>query len=137
MCKRKGYGESSLRWMVSHYRVAARQRGLPFTITAEEGMVLLAAPCHYCGTPPSKVFGRKGGYGECVYNGVDRVDNERGYEAGNVVSCCTDCNLAKGTMSGEQYLALVLRVSRHQGWTSVPERSVPPRVSLRHTKRAI
>jgi hypothetical protein len=28
--------------------------------------------------------------------GLDRLDDSKGYEVGNVVSCCTECNLARG-----------------------------------------
>lgn len=36
--------------------------------------------------------------------GLDRYDNEIGYEETNVVSCCFDCNSAKRTMHGDDYL---------------------------------
>lgn len=27
--------------------------------------------------------------------GLDRLDNAKGYEPGNVVSCCSECNIAR------------------------------------------
>lgn len=70
------------------YRVAksrAKARGLTFTLTYQEYIELIKEPCKYCwdvNTPVSGV-------------GLDRMDSSIGYEAGNVVSCCQDCNLTK------------------------------------------
>ena len=47
------------------------------------------------------------------YNGVDRIDNSRGYEEGNVVPCCRQCNWSKRDLTTEQFLAWVLRVNKH------------------------
>lgn len=30
--------------------------------------------------------------------GLDRIDNARGYEPGNVVRACTGCNVARGSL---------------------------------------
>lgn len=42
--------------------------------------------CHYCGGQLPALSG----------HGLDRKDNSKGYEVGNVVPCCTRCNLTKG-----------------------------------------
>ena len=34
---------------------------------------------------------------------IDRIDNTKGYIPGNVRSCCKHCNLAKHTMSEEEF----------------------------------
>jgi hypothetical protein len=44
-------------------------------------------------------------------NGLDRVDNARGYESGNVVPCCDPCNRMKGTLSREAFLEHVALVA--------------------------
>ena len=43
------------------------------------------------------------------YNGIDRVDNNRGYEIENVVPCCTSCNSAKMDLSKEDFLCRIKR----------------------------
>lgn len=36
-------------------------------------------------------------------NGIDRIKNDKGYEAGNIIPCCTTCNLMRGTLSQSQF----------------------------------
>lgn len=58
---------------------------------------------------PPKGGGRKanGGY---TYNGIDRVDNTKGYEETNVVPCCTVCNRAKMAHTQEEFFDRVRRI---------------------------
>lgn len=64
----------------------AKRRGLPLEITIDQywGIVSEAA-CYYCG----------GDLPEYGY-GLDRADSAIGYTIGNLVPCCTRCNVAKG-----------------------------------------
>ena len=65
------------------YRRNARQRGIEFAITKEYFIKLIESRCVYCGD-----------YGN-PFNGVDRVDNNKGYAIGNCVPCCEWCNKIK------------------------------------------
>ena len=56
---------------------------------------------------------RRRGNGDYTYNGIDRVDNTRGYTLDNVVPCCFKCNRAKDTMTKEEFLEWVGRVATH------------------------
>lgn len=63
-------------------RTQARNRGLACTLTIDEYAALVGPNrCAYC-------EGTLSTYG----SGLDRLDNGRDYEAGNVVPCCADCN---------------------------------------------
>lgn len=65
----------------------AKARGIPFTLTLDEFESLIwNKPCVYCGETPR-------GYG------IDRIDNNQGYHANNVIPCCIRCNRSKGDMS--------------------------------------
>lgn len=74
---------------------------------------LFAGNCTYCGCPPSKTVQ----YGDSslpfTFNGIDRVDNQQGYINGNVVSCCLQCNRAKGTMKAKDFIKWIKRAYRH------------------------
>jgi hypothetical protein len=48
--------------------------------------------------------------GNYKYNGLDRVDNNRGYEKDNIVPCCETCNKAKLQMSLGEFLNWIKRV---------------------------
>jgi len=57
-----------------------KERGF-VTCSKSEFYSIISAPCLYCG-----FLGP---------NGPDRIDNSRGYELGNIVSCCDFCNVAR------------------------------------------
>ena len=64
-------------------KTSARQRGVALHLTKEDNERICTSKCHYCGDYPVD------------HNGIDRVDNNKGYIIGNVVPCCTFCNMAK------------------------------------------
>jgi hypothetical protein len=72
--------------------------------------------CYYCGRDPHRTFNmasqRKRSIeqiknGNFTYNGLDRVDSNKGHTPDNIVPCCTDCNKAKLTMTKEDFLSLI------------------------------
>jgi len=67
--------------------------------------------CFYCGSPHSE--GRKiAGY-ELRINGIDRIDNIKGYLRTNVVSCCWMCNKMKHTTPQRAFLDHVSKIHKH------------------------
>lgn len=91
-------------------RSTAKKRKIEFGLTRGEVETLTKQVCHYCGQEPAQVMhsgeSRRGDY---TYNGLDRMDNHRGYVSDNVVSCCGQCNWAKGKMSYDEYINLIKR----------------------------
>lgn len=67
--------------------VSANQKNLQLTVSRDTVETMGRLPCHYCGTAPQTI------------HGIDRMDNGLGYVPDNIVSCCTTCNFAKGTMT--------------------------------------
>lgn len=51
--------------------------------------------------------------GQFLYNGIDRLDNRRGYTVKNSVPCCTLCNYKKGNQSADEFLTWVRKVATH------------------------
>jgi hypothetical protein len=77
---------------------------------------LIESPCEYCGVERSnsrKDRSYKNTRFIYKYNGIDRIDSSKGYEKGNVVSCCKTCNAAKSNMSREDFLSWIKRVYKH------------------------
>jgi hypothetical protein len=85
----------------------------PFELTAEDIERLIFSDCHYCGVPPSNARRLKG-YREYAWNGIDRVDNAKGYTPENTVACCKTCNYAKNKMSVDEFLGWLERIAIHQ-----------------------
>jgi len=50
---------------------------------------------------------KKSDYFDYTYNGLDRIDNAKGYILDNVVPCCKHCNYAKRNMSTEKFYNLI------------------------------
>jgi hypothetical protein len=88
-------------------KARAKRRGVFFNLSESQYSALIVPECFYC----EGFFGR-------VETGVglDRLDNEMGYQLGNVVSCCTWCNRFRNSMvsSEEAYAAIqaVIQIRR-------------------------
>jgi hypothetical protein len=59
----------------------------PWLLTFEQYDKIINNPCHYCQVDISSGRG----------SGLDRLDNSKGYEMGNVVPACKACNVARNT----------------------------------------
>lgn len=94
------------------YIYKSRVRNIPFLLTKEYFLELTNSNCFYCGIAPTNI--RLNGRFVEVHNGVDRVDNNRGYEVGNVVPCCKYCNSFKSNYSEEKFLEHVKAIAKHQ-----------------------
>lgn len=92
------------------YKARARTEGREFNLPYAEFKRLLFSPCFYCGLPAEYgvVFGpTKKPSLRVACHGVDRVDNDRGYEPDNTVTACAVCNFAKSAFSLEAFAAWV------------------------------
>lgn len=65
---------------------------MPFTLTKVQFAKLISRDCFYCGQHPRQ---KVSAHSLLTYNGLDRVDNQKGYTSTNCVPCCAQCNLAK------------------------------------------
>lgn len=102
--------DASLKQIFGHYKRAAKNRKFSFALTFEDCRKLFSQPCYYCGTSPCCKTKRFHDSATFAYNGLDRVDNARGYEKDNVVSCCKVCNMAKRALSVNDFISMCHRV---------------------------
>lgn len=107
------HGIAGRNQITRRYERDATKRGLTFVLTKDQLHSLLQGECHYCGAPPQNVASAKPGKmnGSFIYSGVDRKDNCSGYTEDNCVSCCKRCNLAKRTMSYEEFKSWLTRAA--------------------------
>ena len=87
----------------NHYVKGAKKRGIHFDLTKTQFELLILQPCFYC-THCTQ--------GEV--NGIDRLDNNKGYIEDNVVSCCKFCNLAKGTQHPQEFIDKLHAISMYR-----------------------
>jgi hypothetical protein len=107
-------GESAFNCILSKYEYGAKRRGLEFELPKEKFRELCIDNCFYCGTNPGNIEPASGyRNGEFIYNGIDRVDNNKGYTIDNCVTCCKICNLMKHALTQEQFLEHVENIVKH------------------------
>lgn len=121
-CKRFGQREANLEGGFSalyrSYKKGAEIRNYSFLLTKEEFKKLTSSNCFYCGQEPIRISkhytsNKPASYGNYTYNGVDRWDNSLGYTLENSLPCCKDCNIAKGSKEGEEFLDWVIRLYKN------------------------
>lgn len=115
-------------YVLRSYQYAAKKRGYEFSLTEDEFMVLTQQTCYYCGIEPQQVKNKNGSHtfkqSSFTYNGVDRKDNNLGYTPKNCVSCCRVCNIAKATMTIDEFFTWVARVyQKRQSYPAIKEMS--------------
>ena len=123
--------------VLKQYISGARERDLIFELTIERFRKLTKSNCFYCGSKPKRVRDRNGSHifknSKYIYNGVDRLDNRVGYTNENCVACCTDCNIAKGTKSREDFLTWVVSIYNHQQRQKIGDKN--PFYNKKHSKK--
>src|SRR5574344_1443861 len=98
------------------------QKGFGETNISLEYFIKLSKDnCFYCGEMPkgilkdvNKVYRNKLiSNTQIEFNGIDRINSEKGYIVGNVVSCCKKCNTAKNTMSQQDFRCWIEKIYEH------------------------
>lgn len=97
--------------LMSSYKSNARRRDLNFDLTKSQFIVLVKQDCYYCGSEPKELQWSIVRSKEHV-NGVDRIDSSKGYSLENCRSCCSICNWMKNTMSSEDFLSHIFKISK-------------------------
>lgn len=79
------------------YKSNARTRRIGFSLTIKQFSQFWKRPCHYCAFEIKTI-------------GLDRINNKKGYHWGNIVPCCTICNVAKNTLEPIKFIRQCARV---------------------------
>lgn len=112
---RKAKGYSGLHYLYVKYKNRAQRKGLVFRISEKKFKEITSQRCYYCSTKPYTVsvvnnitYSTEGKqHSAYVFNGIDRIDNSKGYYSRNVVPCCGICNRMKSAMTMYQFLTHV------------------------------
>jgi 5-methylcytosine-specific restriction endonuclease McrA len=97
--------------LIKRYRYNARNVGLEFNLTRDQVLKITSSNCAYCGSYPITHRNETGSY---RWNGMDRIDRRKGYNADNVQPCCWPCNFAKGKSTQDEFLSLIKRIYEHR-----------------------
>jgi hypothetical protein len=80
------------------YYNGARTRKILFTITDTQFNNIINNDCYYCKSIPEK------------FSGIDRLDNNEGYNIDNCIPCCSTCNILKHTLSYNDFIKQIERI---------------------------
>lgn len=98
-------GVASFNSLYNNYRRNAKIRGLEFSLAKDVFRKLTKQSCFYCNTKPAQIHNPAGMYnGYYVYNGIDRMNNNKGYLQDNCVACCKVCNYMKSNMDFDEFM---------------------------------
>lgn len=112
----KQEGLSAINVAYNSYKKSAEIRNLEFQLTKQQFRELTLQNCFYCGEIPKLTPLSKSGYsqnGRTLFNGLDRIDNHKGYTMINIVPCCKECNYAKHKRSLHNYIKHIEKVYLH------------------------
>jgi len=87
----------------NHYVKGAKKRGIHFFLSKTQFQELIVQPCFYCGYHIMEEV-----------NGIDRLDNQKGYIDDNVVSCCETCNVLKGSQHPQEFIDKMQAIYNYQ-----------------------
>jgi len=107
-------GEASFNHLYAQYRRNAEAKGREFTLTKVKFKELITSDCYYCGSKPERRHKPKDSITSYFSNGIDRVDNTKGYIEGNVVACCKKCNWMKRELELDEFLNHVEKIWFYQ-----------------------
>lgn len=105
--------ESAKNRIYNTYKLSAIKRNLVFSLNKEDFLKIITENCFYCGAEPSNKMKINGINRYIFYNGIDRINNKKGYIVDNVVPCCPDCNHAKSNKTIECFYEWVMRIYKY------------------------
>ena len=109
-------GEASFNKLYGAYKRGAKNREFRFGLKKEDFREMTSSDCFYCGEKPSQEMknnGKSNFYGNYKYNGIDRIDNSKGYSKQNCVPCCFVCNQMKLTLSKSDFINQAKKICKH------------------------
>ncbi len=116
-CKCRGLSrdEVVIRQILCTYKKQASQNLRSFSLTDDQFRKIIKSDCYYCGSEPQNIrrLKRKNRTFEYIYNGIDRINNEIGYQFENCVACCYICNRAKNSLPVNSFTNWINRLVKH------------------------
>jgi len=100
------HGKEYIRMTTPRFKSAingAKNAHHTWSLTQSEWESYISPICGYCHGPSNKTG-----------SGLDRMDNDKGYEVGNVISCCMRCNRMKGKFLTYSEMMLIWDNRRQQ-----------------------
>jgi hypothetical protein len=85
----------------ARYRNEALKRNYEFNLSKEEFKKIVELPCYLCKKEKTQYITYRKTNHTFYFNGIDRLDNSKGYTVENCLPCCKHCNTLKNGISPE------------------------------------
>ena len=95
------------------YKQQSGIRLIKWELDRDTFLLMTSSECYYCGKEPAQIKSGPSYNGDYIYNGLDRVDNSKGYKKTNVVPCCWGCNNKKRNLSVPEILNFAEKIKEH------------------------
>lgn len=107
-------GKASCNSLYIRYKLSAKRKGHKFNLSKDEFVEITSQSCYYCGAKPIKEHIAPQANGSYKYNGIDRIDNSKGYVKKNCVPCCWLCNQWKRNLTKRYFLNHADKISKYR-----------------------
>lgn len=118
---RKEPGRNGFSTLKNKYKKNAKQRKLKWDLNDEQLMLLFKGNCYYCNSIPKQVCKAErysteeaAIHSQFIYNGIDRINNNIGYEFENCVSCCKMCNWMKLNFELNEFFSKIEEIALYK-----------------------
>jgi hypothetical protein len=107
------FGRAAFNSIYATYKIDAEKRNLEFELSKLEFKEIIDRNCFYCNCSPSQIKKNIHNAGDYIYNGIDRVNNDKGYIIGNVVPCCIQCNKSKNNLTLDEFKIWIFNIYKN------------------------
>jgi len=83
------------------YKRGAIQRNIEWELSFEEFLLFYHKTCNYCGDEINGI-------------GIDRINNNIGYNIKNCIPCCTICNIMKNNLELNFFINHINKIAKNQ-----------------------
>lgn len=127
--KNRRYSQTVVTRQYHNHKNGAYQMGL-VALSKEDWAKIVYKPCHYCNKIDKRDGLRANVTGQVKedlsmtpeerekyilsINGIDRVDNLKGYTLDNCVPCCKNCNRMKANLTKEDFLQHISDIYKYK-----------------------
>ena len=106
----------------------AKARHLDWILSDDETMKFMKQKCYYCGISPmpskKKQYLTNNFNGDFPSNGLDRIDNKKGYIPNNIVTSCRKCNFMKQAMNVSKFKNQIERIYKYINKKGIREQKI-------------
>ena len=103
-CRDRRKNGKSIESVLKSYKSNAARSNRVWNLEDDQAKELLRRHCLYCGH-----------FREGFLNGIDRLENDVGYEEPNCVPACSTCNMLKGDLDVFDFVGSCKRVADYAG----------------------